>query len=94
MPEALSRISMRSQDVLTLQEVQRPAGAAEFLAARDRARLGRKSVHDQASFAELGRRVGLVVQVRAVQAAIDLRQLVVHVGDLEVAPLAVVVTLA
>ena len=34
------------------------------------------------------------MQVRAVQAAIDLRQLVVHVGDLEVAPLTVVVTLA
>ncbi len=79
------------ENVLPLQEVERAARAAELLAGADRARLGRKHIGHEFLLAELGGRLGLEVEVRAVQAAIDLRQLVVHVADLEVAPLAVVV---
>ncbi len=77
------------QEVLTLQEVQRAASAAKLLAARDRAGLGREAVDREAPLAEARRALRLVVQLRAVEPAVDLRELVVHVADLEVAPLAV-----
>ena len=81
------------EQVLVFQEVQRTAGTAELLAAADRARLGCKAVDCQALVAELGRPLGLIVRIHAIQAAIHARQLVVHVGNLEVAPLTVIVVI-
>ena len=69
-----------------VQEIERAAGAAELFAARDRAGLGRKAVDGNALLAEIGGGLGLVVSVAAVEPAVDLRELVVQVADLEVAP--------
>ena len=77
------------EDVLLAQEVQRPARAAELLAARDGSGLRREAVDREARLAEAGARVRLIVRIGAVEPAIDLRQLVLHVADLEVAPEAV-----
>ena len=74
-----------------MQEVQRAAGAAEFLATRQRAGLGGEAIEREALLAEAGCTFRLIVQVAAVQAAVHLRQLVVAVVDLEVAPRVVVV---
>ncbi len=99
MRESLSRSSTRTrvgtrQDVLASQEIERTTGAAEFLEAGDGAGLGREPVDCIALLAEAGRGFGLVVAIRAVETAVDLGQLVLHVADLEVAPQAVVLTLA
>ena len=82
------------QEVLVLEEVERATGAAEFLVAADRAGLRGERIHGVTLVAELRRSARLVVEVRAVQTTVDARQLVVHVGNLEVAPLAEVVILA
>ena len=81
------------QHVLTLQEVQRTAGTAKFLAACDGAGLCSKGVDRKLLVAELGRRFGLVVCVSAIEPAIHVGQLVVHVPDFEVAPLAEIVAI-
>ena len=83
-----------NKNVLPLQEVQRAAGAAEFLARADRSRLRGKYVGRQLLLAKFSGGIGLKVEIRAVQATVDLRQLVVHIADLEIAPLAEVITSA
>ncbi len=77
-----------------MQEVQRAAGTAKLLPARHGARLGREPVDGEAPLAEARGRRRLVVQVGAVQTAVDLGQLVVHVADLEVAPDTVVIVVS
>ena len=74
-----------------MQEVQRAASTTEFLARAHRSRLCCEYVGHQLLLAKLGGRIGLKVEIRAVQSAINLRQLAVHVADLEITPLAVVV---
>src|SRR5262249_41136084 len=80
------------EDVLLPQEVERAAGTAELLTAGHGTRLGAEAVKPRALFAEARGRVRLEVQVSAVQRAIDVRQLVVEITELEVAPQRVVVT--
>ena len=76
------------------QVVQRAAGAAELLPAGDGPGLGSEGVEGQALLAEGGGGRRLQVHVGAVQAAVHLSELVVHVADLEVAPHGVVLALA
>jgi hypothetical protein len=81
------------QDVLMAQVIERSAGAEEFIAPGDRARLGRETVQHEAFFAETGGGQRLVMQVGAVQAAIDMRQIIIGITDLEIAPQPVTVIL-
>jgi hypothetical protein len=82
------------QQVLTAQEVQRSARAAELVPARYGARVGGEAVEQQALLAEAGGSEGLVVEVGAVEPPVDLGQLVVQVVDLEVPPQSVALVLA
>ena len=76
-----------------MQEVQRPTGSLEFVAARDCARLGRKPIDGVALLAKLRRGVGQPVDICAVEPAVDLRELVVHIVDPEITPQSVVVVM-
>ncbi len=64
------------QDVLVAQEVERPAGASELIAARDGARLRGEGIERDALLAEVRGGIGLPVRIAAVEPAIDVRELV------------------
>src|SRR5690606_15241199 len=74
------------ENVLIAKEIERAASAAEFLTARERAGLGCEGIDRKALLAEARRRFRRIVQVAAVQAAIDMCELVTEIADLEVAP--------
>ena len=82
------------EDVLPAQVVERPARAAELLAAGHGAGFGDEAVEHQALLAEVGRRRRLVVKVRAVESTLDLREFVVPVADVEATPERVALRLA
>ena len=77
-----------------VQEVERSSRPAEFFIARHRSRLRGEAIDRQSPFPEAGGGFRSIVGVGAVQAAVDVSQLIIQIADLEIASHSVILAMA